>query len=400
MSLLKTAVKAKLPLIAIHTDDPRGIGVVVDAVLGIDVKIVKANAKGVINPPSFLNSGQVGIVDCREDQAWPDIGRWLEDNQCVLLLVNWDKPHPWIFDVGGVSVPLSLVRDFIGNFTSADPTPFLAAVAGLSLANIDRISRMAMAQFGEFTPAALRAIRREFFPLSRGLEELATDQFFYEPSAALIDWLKLDGQLLTLDTHPLLTPRGFLFSGMPGVGKSSGARFIAQQLKVPLYRLDMGSILSRWQGESDARLREALRQADSFAPCVLLLDEVEKLFEASDSTGVMPRLLSALLWWLQEHHSKVFTIMTTNNATKIPPELYRPGRIDQQLVFTGLLQTQVLSFIEHLAHHLNELAKVPPKTWKRLAQTLAAHPEPVSQAFVTEQVLKVIKQQVLTQSGG
>jgi ATP-dependent 26S proteasome regulatory subunit len=65
------------------------------------------------------------------------------------------------------------------------------------------------------------------------------------------------------------------------------------------------------------------------APCVLLFDEVEKLFGNENEEGTTTRILSLILWWLQEHRSKIVTIMTTNNLKAIPRELYRPGRIDQ-----------------------------------------------------------------------
>lgn len=402
MSLLKIAVKARIPLIGISTDDPRGAGVVVDAILGIDVKIVKPGSKGLIAPQSVLTENDVGIAEWTEDQKWPEIGRWLEEKSCSLLVVNPLKPHPWIMDLGAIEVPVALLKDFIGNYTDANPQAFIPALTGLSLMNVDRICKMAMAASGEFTPKAIRDMRRQFFQTSRGLEELETTQLFYEPSHEVAEWLTLEGRLFKADTHPLLTPRGFLFSGPPGTGKTSGAMFIADKLGVPLYRLDIGMILSRWMGESDARLLTALKQVDTFEPCVLLLDEVEKLFEVSDSSGVLPRLLSALLWWLQNHKSKVFVIMTTNNAAKIPPELYRPGRVDRQVVFIGLLQTQLLPFIMHLATRLSGIAKLPAESLKALAKTIETkHPTgTISQADVTEQVLRLVKLQVLKHKPG
>lgn len=70
--------------------------------------------------------------------------------------------------------------------------------------------------------------------------------------------------------------------------------------------------------------------------CVIIFDEVEKVFQSQSDSGVTSRMLSQLLWWLQSHKSKVFTVMTTNDMAKIPEELYREGRIDQTIPFLGI----------------------------------------------------------------
>jgi hypothetical protein len=69
---------------------------------------------------------------------------------------------------------------------------------------------------------------------------------------------------------------------------------------------------------------------------VIIFDEVEKVFQSTSDSGVTSRLLSQLLWWLQEHKSKVFTVMTTNKKSSIPVELYREGRIDKTMAFLGI----------------------------------------------------------------
>lgn len=63
--------------------------------------------------------------------------------------------------------------------------------------------------------------------------------------------------------------------------------------------------------------------------CIVLVDECEKLFNGGSDQGVTSRILSQLLWWMQAHRSRVFTIMTTNDSSAIPQELYRSGRIDK-----------------------------------------------------------------------
>ena len=62
-----------------------------------------------------------------------------------------------------------------------------------------------------------------------------------------------------------------------------------------------------------------------------LLDEAEKLFATNGDEGTTQRILSQMLWWLQAHTSRVLTIMTTNNLSILPKELYRAERLDKVL---------------------------------------------------------------------
>jgi hypothetical protein len=405
-SLLKTAVDARIPLIAAKTDDPRYFPAIVSAITKRKPEIVRWKAPSSIagksqqvSIASFMNGKQFGVMEWQDGLNWHDIGVWLEKNEAVLVVMNPETLHPWMMDVGTVTMPPSVIEEFVSEFVPEDEntTMHIAALSGLSYTNMVRITKMAMQRYGEFTPKAIRTIRREFFQVTRGLEEIETEQLFYYASDHLKKWLTVEGALFKPDTHPLLTPRGFLFKGRPGTGKTSGAKFLASSLKVPLYKLDMGMVLSKWVGQSDERLKMALQQADSFEPCVLLIDEVEKLFEMADTSGVMPRLLGYLLWWLQEHQSKVLVIMTTNDEKKIPPELYRPGRLDEVVEFIGLLQTQLLSFVYELGKELSGIAKLAEIELMTVASYLKPDSEgkTFTQARVTEAVLREIKLKVL-----
>lgn len=129
----------------------------------------------------------------------------------------------------------------------------------------------------------------------------------------------------------LRPPRGVILVGVPGCGKSLSAKAIAHKWKLPLYRLDLGSVFGMYVGQSESRLREALEGADRVAPCVLWIDEIEKGLAGggTDSTGITTRLIGQFLYWLQESTSKVFTVATANDVSKLPPELLRKGRFDE-----------------------------------------------------------------------
>lgn len=86
--------------------------------------------------------------------------------------------------------------------------------------------------------------------------------------------------------------------------------------------------------------------------CTLLIDEVEKLFVSEGDNGVLQRLLSQLLWWLSEHKSQVLTVMTTNDYSKLPPELFREGRVDLSMEIPDLTPTQATELGHAYMKHL------------------------------------------------
>ena len=150
--------------------------------------------------------------------------------------------------------------------------------------------------------------------------------------AGLRGWLTRKRPLLTMDLRDrgMRPPRGVLLIGVPGCGKSLSAKAIATDWELPLYRLDMGAVFGRYVGQSENRLKEALATADTVAPCVLWIDEIEKGLagSGSDSTGVTTRLVGQFLYWLQESEARVFIVATANDVRSLPQELLRSGRFD------------------------------------------------------------------------
>ena len=150
--------------------------------------------------------------------------------------------------------------------------------------------------------------------------------------AGLRAWLDAKRPLLTRDLRDrgLRPPRGVLLLGVPGCGKSLSAKAVAASWQLPLYRLDMAAILGQYVGQSENRLRAALASAESVAPCILWIDEIEKGFAGAgtETTGVTMRLVGQFLYWLQESAARVFVVATANDVTQLPQELLRNGRFD------------------------------------------------------------------------
>lgn len=127
-------------------------------------------------------------------------------------------------------------------------------------------------------------------------------------------------------------PKGILMTGIPGCGKSHSVKAIANYLEVPLLRLDTGTLMGKYVGESEENTRKAIRLAESVSPAVLWIDEIEKAFpdpRSQNTHEVSNRLLSYFLTWLQEKDSAVFVVATANNIDKLPPELLRKGRFSE-----------------------------------------------------------------------
>ncbi|MEB1807357.1 MAG: AAA family ATPase [Bacillaceae bacterium] len=127
-------------------------------------------------------------------------------------------------------------------------------------------------------------------------------------------------------------PKGVLIAGLPGCGKSLNAKATAQLFGIPLLRLDMGRLLGKYVGESEANMRRAIHLAEAISPCVLWVDELEKAFAGIGDSGtneVASRLFGNFLTWMQEKTSPTFVIATANDISKLPPELLRKGRFDE-----------------------------------------------------------------------
>jgi SpoVK/Ycf46/Vps4 family AAA+-type ATPase len=150
----------------------------------------------------------------------------------------------------------------------------------------------------------------------------------------LKQWLELRRAAFTgeIGDQAIDAPKGLLLLGVQGAGKSLAAKAVAGTWHVPLMRLDFGNLYSKWLGESEHNLKEALRQAEAMAPCVLWIDEIEKGVandQGDADGGVSRRILGSLLTWMNERQARVFLVATANDVTRLSPELLRKGRFDE-----------------------------------------------------------------------
>jgi AAA+ superfamily predicted ATPase len=303
----------------------------------LDVKAALADAKVVRRLKEFVLEEPVGqtIVLTSPDLTMP------AELDGVAL--------PWTLEPPDVQEVATLVRQVTGELVerglaiTLDDAAFAAlteAVRGISLPEAERlILREAMTEGGldGEDVAEIREAKAELLADDGVLELVPTDVRGLDAVGgmdALKDWLRVRGRGFEPEARAfgLDAPRGVLLTGVPGCGKSLIAKTMARAWSLPLVLLDPGAIYGSFVGESEARMRRALRTVEAMAPVVLWVDEIEKGFAASQRSGdggTSMRVLGSFLRWLQERPDGVFLVATCNDIGAMPPELLRRGRFDE-----------------------------------------------------------------------
>jgi SpoVK/Ycf46/Vps4 family AAA+-type ATPase len=97
-----------------------------------------------------------------------------------------------------------------------------------------------------------------------------------------------------------------------------------------LLRLDVGALFGSLVGESEENTRRALRLAETVAPCIVWIDEMEKaLAQGGLDGGTSQRVFGTILTWMAEKTVPCFVVATANDISRLPPELLRKGRFDE-----------------------------------------------------------------------
>ena len=187
----------------------------------------------------------------------------------------------------------------------------------------------------------------------------------------------------------------YLLADFTVTHNTAGAKWVAEQIGVPLYRVDIGGTKGKWMGQSENQMLSNLQRLDQEEPCCAMIDECEKVFSTdhSDASGTSSTMLSQLLWWLAEHRSKVMTIMTTNKASILPKELYREGRIDKVMLFKGLADSGACDFVRAVLKTYPAVKATPEQILKIVnrAMTGVNSESIASQAALTEGVKNFVK---------
>jgi hypothetical protein len=170
------------------------------------------------------------------------------------------------------------------------------------------------------------------------LEYYATNESFTNVGgmAVLKEWLDKRAIAFTTEARAfgLPAPKGILMLGVQGCGKSLCAKAVSNLWQLPLLRFDMGRMFGSLVGSSEENVRRAIAVAESVAPAILWVDEIDKAFAGSQGSGATDggttaRVFGTFLTWLSEKTAPVFVVATANDISQLPPELLRKGRLDE-----------------------------------------------------------------------
>lgn len=224
-------------------------------------------------------------------------------------------------------------------FKEEDREKLMPSLKGMTAFEIDRMLDMAMSSNGSLSAEDTEMILRQKKQMVKksGLLELIDTPESLD-SIGGMDALKkyltnkanVVKRMSDARRYGVSVPKGVFIVGMPGCGKSLCAKASAALFESPLLKLDMGSMMGKFVGESEANLRKAIRIAEAAAPCILWIDEIEKGFSGvGGNNDIMTRMFGYFLSWMQDKTSSVYVIATANNADALPPELKRKGRFDE-----------------------------------------------------------------------
>lgn len=150
----------------------------------------------------------------------------------------------------------------------------LSAAVGMSRTASEGAFALSVVKDKPFDPHIIQSLKGQAIK-QKGLLTLFEGDDSFDQMGGLHNFrdytLKLLGQQ---QTNPLLYPKGLLLLGVPGSGKSQAVKCLGNATKRPVLTLDMGSLRSKFQGETDQNTREALKIADAMAPCILFIDQM------------------------------------------------------------------------------------------------------------------------------
>ncbi len=226
--------------------------------------------------------------------------------------------------------------------SAEDQERIIQAALGLTLGEAENAFARVLVRHERLTAAEIPEILEEKRQIVRknGLLEYCDVQETFENVAGL-DYLKdwLNKRTLAFSEEArrfgLTAPRGVLLVGVQGCGKSLCAKAVATHWQAPLLRFDVGKMFGSYVGSSEENIRRAIHVAESVAPAVLWVDEIDKAFagashgSSAGDGGTSARVLGTFLTWLSEKTAPVFVVATANEIANLPPELLRKGRLDE-----------------------------------------------------------------------
>ena len=204
------------------------------------------------------------------------------------------------------------------------------------------------------TTEALQITMDDFLKGLREVEPTATREFFTERSTVKWDDIgglhKIKESLISIVEWPakypelfaaakVMPPRGILFSGPSGTGKTLMAKALAGETGLNFITISVPILFSKWLGESEKALHQIFKKAKQSAPCILFFDEIDTLgvtrHVSSEGAAAVERVVSQFFNELDSLSdlSQVIVLGATNREDILDPALTRSGRLDYVIPF-------------------------------------------------------------------
>ena len=289
-----------------------------------------------------------------------EIGQQLKNSTKTIVLISptMELPPELEKEVTVIDFPLPEARDIsalldrIVQEVKSQPTikidiapeareRLLKAALGLTLTEAENVFAKILVNGGKLGEDDIQAVfseKRQIIRKSGLLDYYETDARFDQVGGLqnLKEWLRKRALAFADKARDfgLPAPKGVFLLGVQGCGKSLCAKAVSGLWGMPLLRLDVGRMFGSLVGSSEENMRRAIQVAESIAPVVLWIDEIEKAMAGSKSSGstdsgTTARVFGTFLTWLSEKSSSVFVIATANSIAELPPELLRKGRFDE-----------------------------------------------------------------------
>ncbi len=263
-----------------------------------------------------------------------------ELEKSISAVLDWDLPNRAEIEAAARKVVPSL-PPATQQLIESDPT-FMERVVegalGLTLVEAENVFAKSAVRTHTFDLETILEEKKQIIRKSGLLEYYEHREEFSDVGGmeVLKDWLVKRRNAFSSRARDfgLPLPKGILLIGVPGTGKSLTAKAVGALWQMPLLRLDVGKIFAGLVGSSEENIRSVIKTAEAIAPAILWIDELEKGFSGTQSSGqtdcgTTSRVFGTFITWLQEKTSPVFVIATANNVHQLPPELLRKGRFDE-----------------------------------------------------------------------
>jgi hypothetical protein len=240
--------------------------------------------------------------------------------QKLFVVVEHDLPTRAVLD--------NIARDLLEGQEPHGPA--VDAAGGLTRYEAENAFALSLARHNSIQPSVVWELKAQILRKS-GLLTLQQGKENFSQLGGLEQLKGFCKQALASTRSGRPQARGVMLLGIPGTGKSAFAKALGNEVSRPTLTLDIGALYGSLVGETEARVRQALRVADAMSPCILFIDEIEKALAGvggQGDSGVSTRLFGTFLTWLNDHTSDVFVVATSNDVSLLPPEFTRAERWD------------------------------------------------------------------------